>query len=159
MIDDKANKSPVELVNIKNIHVMGMGGAGMSSLAKILSGMGYSVTGCDLEHGHYLDELEELNIKCLTGHSPEHIDLCRPDLLIYTSAVREDNLELNAARGKGVKTVKRGEALSWLFNKSKGIGVAGAHGKTTTSSMISLILDRRLYTSGRRCVTWGLMRY
>ena len=131
-----------ELVNIKNIHVMGMGGAGMSSLAKILSGMGYSVTGCDLEHGHYLDELDALNIKCLTGHSPEHIDLCDPDLLIYTSAVREDNLELNAARDKGVKVVKRGEALSWLFNKAKGIGVAGAHGKTTTSSMISLILSR-----------------
>lgn len=130
------------LENIKKIHVMGMGGAGMSSLAKILSGLGYEVTGCDLEHGHYLDELEELNIKFLNGHSPEHIALCKPDLLIYTSAVREDNLELQAARDKNIKVVKRGEALSWLFNKAKGVGVAGAHGKTTTSSMISLILSR-----------------
>ncbi len=131
-----------ELNKIKRIHLMGMGGAGMSSLAKLLAGIGFQVSGCDLEHGHYLDELDEMKIECLTGHSPEHIARYSPELLIYTSAVRDDNLELKEARAKGIKTVKRGEALSWLFNNSDGIGVAGAHGKTTTSSMISLILSR-----------------
>lgn len=130
------------LSGVKKIHLMGMGGAGVSSLAKLLAGMGYDVSGCDLEHGHYLDELDAMKIECLRGHSPEHIERYKPDLLIYTSAVRENNAELKYAREHGVKIAKRGEALSWLFNNSSGIGVAGTHGKTTTSSMISLILSR-----------------
>ncbi len=131
-----------ELSGVKRIHLMGINGAGMSSLAKLLSGLGYEVSGCDLERGHYLEEVEALGVVCQSGHSREHIGRFAPDLLIYSSAVSPDCEEMTAARKKGVRTVRRGEALSWLFNASEGIGVAGTHGKTTTSSMIGLILSR-----------------
>lgn len=131
-----------ELEGVRKVHLMGIGGAGMSSLARLLHGLGFQVSGCDLEKGHYLEELEALGIPCLTGHSQEHIEHFSPDLLIYSSAVPKDCEELTRAQRGGVRTVRRGEALSWLFNAAKGVGVAGTHGKTTTSSMISLILSR-----------------
>ena len=131
-----------ELSGVKRIHLMGINGAGMSSLAKLLSGLGYEVSGCDLERGHYLEEVEALGVVCQSGHSRDHIDHFAPDLLIYSSAVRPNCEELAAAREKGVRTVRRGEALSWLFNAAEGVGVAGTHGKTTTSSMMGLILSR-----------------
>ena len=132
---------PPEL-KCERIHLMGINGAGMSSLAKLLSGLGYEVSGCDLERGHYLEEVEALGVVCQTGHTRNHIEQFKPDLLIYSSAVRPDCEELVAAREKGVRTVRRGEALSWLFNAAEGVGVAGTHGKTTTSSMMGLILSR-----------------
>ncbi|MCR4819193.1 MAG: UDP-N-acetylmuramate--L-alanine ligase [Fretibacterium sp.] len=131
-----------ELSGVKRIHLMGINGAGMSSLAKLLSGLGYEVSGCDLERGHYLEEVEALGVVCRIGHARNHIDQFKPDLLIYSSAVRQNCEELSAAREKGIRTVRRGEALSWLFNAAEGVGVAGTHGKTTTSSMAGLIFSR-----------------
>lgn len=121
---------------------MGMGGAGMASLAKLLSGMGFQVSGCDLSRGESVQELEALGMECLPGHSRDHVDRFDPQLLIYSSAVDEDCDELEAARARGVRTAGRGRALSWLFNAASGVGVAGTHGKTTTSSMLSLVLSR-----------------
>ena len=120
---------------------MGIGGSGMSSLARLLSPR-YVVSGCDLEHGTAVETLEALGIACATGHSSEHLERFDPQLVIYSSAVAEGCEELGAARHKGIRTARRGEALSWLFNEAQGVGVAGTHGKTTTSSMIGLILDR-----------------
>ena len=131
-----------ELSGVKRIHLMGIGGAGMSSLARLFSGLGYEVSGCDLERGHYLEEVEALGVPCRSGHSREHIGQFSPELLIYSSAVSQDCEELTAAREKGVRTARRGEALSWLFNAADGVGIAGTHGKTTTSSMTGLILSR-----------------
>ena len=113
----------------------------MSSLARLLSPR-YVVSGCDLEHGTAVETLEALGIACATGHSSEHLERFDPQLVIYSSAVAEGCEELGAARHKGIRTARRGEALSWLFNEAQGVGVAGTHGKTTTSSMIGLILDR-----------------
>ena len=124
--------------NIQRVHLMGIGGAGMSALAKLLKAQGLEVSGCDLKEPHY--DLE--NIPCRLEHSKDHIEIFKPDALILSSAVSHDNPEVLEALDKGVKILSRAEALSELFNKSKGIGIAGTHGKTTTSSMIGLIFLR-----------------
>ena len=114
---------------------MGIGGAGMSALAKLLKANGLDVTGCDLKEPHY--DLDK--IPCYLGHSKEHIKNINPDALILSSAVSRDNEEVLEAIKDGIKIMSRAQALSFLFNKSQGIGIAGAHGKTTTSSMTGLI--------------------
>ena len=124
--------------NIQRVHLMGIGGAGMSALAKLLKANGLDVSGCDLKEPHY--DLE--NIPFRLEHSKEHIEIFKPDALILSSAVSHDNPEVLEAINNGVKIISRAEALSELFNKSHGIGIAGAHGKTTTSSMTGLIFLR-----------------
>ncbi|MDR2174486.1 MAG: UDP-N-acetylmuramate--L-alanine ligase [Synergistaceae bacterium] len=131
-----------ELDGVERVHLMGIGGAGMSALALLLSGMGFHVDGCDLSPSEYIPALEEQGIRCLLGHSSSHIEKFSPHLVAYSSAVNPDQEELRSARERGIPTVGRGRLLSWLFNARRGIGVAGAHGKTTTSSMIGLILER-----------------
>ncbi|MBR2209616.1 MAG: UDP-N-acetylmuramate--L-alanine ligase [Synergistaceae bacterium] len=121
--------------NIQRVHLMGIGGAGMSALAKLLKANGLDVSGCDLKEPHY--DLE--NIPFRLEHSKEHIEIFKPDALILSSAVSHDNPEVLEAINNGVKIISRAEALSELFNKSHGIGIAGTHGKTTTSSMTGLI--------------------
>lgn len=121
--------------NIQRVHLMGIGGAGMSALAKLLKAHGLEVTGCDKCKPHY--DLESLQYSI--GHSPEHIDAYNPEALILSSAVSRDNPEVIHAIESGVKILSRAQALSWLFNNSYGIGIAGAHGKTTTTSMTGLI--------------------
>ena len=122
--------------DIKRVHLMGLGGAGMSALARLLRARDFEVTGCDLDiHSHYLTG----EIPCECGHSPTHIDKYTPDALILSSAVKRDNPEVLRAQELGVKVLSRAQALSSLFNQSTGIGIAGAHGKTTTTSMTGLI--------------------
>jgi len=121
---------------------MGIGGVGMSALALLLSGMGFKVDGCDLVRTDGLTKLERSGIACALGHGAYHIEKFPPQLLIYSGAIDANHEELIAARKKGIKTIGRGLALSRLFNAARGIGVAGTHGKTTTSSMIALILER-----------------
>ena len=124
--------------NFRRVHLMGIGGAGMSALAKLLKNKGIEVSGCDLKEPHY--DLE--NIPFIHGHSEEHIKNFKPDALVLSSAVSHDNPEVIEALNSGVKIISRAEALSPLFNEAKGIGIAGAHGKTTTSSMTGLIFLR-----------------
>jgi UDP-N-acetylmuramate--alanine ligase len=124
---------------------MGIGGAGMSALALLLAGKGFAVEGCDLARSEYTVKIENLGIDCVVGHSPLHIEKFSPQLVVYSSAVDSNHEELLAARRRGIRTAGRGLALSWLFNASQGIGVAGTHGKTTTSSMVGLILESAGY--------------
>ena len=122
----------------KRVHLMGIGGAGMSALAKLLQSRGLDVTGCDLHESHY----DLTGISCLLGHSEHHIADLKPDALILSSAVHHDNPEVLYAQSHGIPIISRAQALSSLFNQSHGIGIAGAHGKTTTSSMTGLIFLR-----------------
>ena len=121
--------------NIHRVHLMGIGGAGMSALAILLKAHGLEVSGCDLKPPHY----DLGSIPCELSHSHEHIERYTPDALILSSAVHRDNPEVTCAVSKGIPIFSRAQALSYLFNKSEGIGIAGAHGKTTTTSMTGLI--------------------
>ncbi|MBQ3455978.1 MAG: UDP-N-acetylmuramate--L-alanine ligase [Synergistaceae bacterium] len=114
---------------------MGIGGAGMSALAILLKAHGLEVSGCDLKLPHY----DLGGVPCELSHSHEHIERYTPDALILSSAVHRDNPEVVYAVSKGIPIFSRAQALSYLFNKSEGIGIAGAHGKTTTTSMTGLI--------------------
>jgi len=138
----KIVKGLCEFEGVERVHLMGIGGVGISALALLLSDMGFKVDGCDLVRGNGMAKLEESGIVCELGHGAYHIEKFLPQLLVYSSAVDSNHEELTAARAKNIPTIGRGLALSRFFNAAHGIGVAGTHGKTTTSSMIGLILER-----------------
>lgn len=124
----------------KNIYFVGIGGVSMSGLAEILLDRGYKISGTDVGISDTVKHLSDLGIKINIGHKYENItgDI---DLVVYTAAVKDDNEELIAARDLGIKTIKRSELLGHIMNGfQKSVAVAGTHGKTTTSSMVSEIL-------------------
>lgn len=137
-----ADKAFIDIKTPKNIHLMGIGGAGMSGLALLLDSMGHIVSGCDMEDTFYLNRIRQQGIQVAKGHHREHLDAFSPDLIIHTSAIAQDHPELIEARRRGIIVARRAEILSIIFNSRKGVGVAGTHGKTTTSSMLSLIAER-----------------
>jgi UDP-N-acetylmuramate--alanine ligase len=141
-IDLRANDAFIDIKNRANIHLMGIGGAGMSGLALLLSAMGHEVSGCDAEETFYLGRLRQNGVTVAMKHTKEHLDIFSPGLIIHTSAIAQDHPELIEARKRGIRVARRAEILSIIFNDRKGVGVAGTHGKTTTSSMISLIAER-----------------
>lgn len=122
-------------------HFVGIGGAGMSGLAKIMLELGHSVSGSDLRESKVTRRLETLGAKVYKGHSRENLDP-GVQLVVISSAVPLDNEEVVAAKEKGIPVIQRGELLARLMKDQKGIAVAGAHGKTTTTSMISLVLEK-----------------
>jgi UDP-N-acetylmuramate--alanine ligase len=125
--------------HIKNIHFVGIGGIGMSGIAEILRIQGLTVSGCDLKRSAATDLLGERGIPVAIGHDPAHLD--GADLVVVTSAVRGENAEVDAARARGIRVMKRKELLGEIVNQKRGVGVAGTHGKTTTSAMIATILE------------------
>lgn len=129
------------LANIpKQVHFIGIGGAGMSALANILLALGYRVSGSDLVATHVTQRLEALGGKCYLGHDANNLQDAR--LVVISSAINGDNPELAKAREKGIPVIHRAELLAWLMSRQKGIAVAGAHGKTTTTSMLALTLEK-----------------
>jgi len=130
------------LSTINRVHLMGIGGAGMSGLALLLKDLGYEVSGCDVTHTSYVDRIVQRNIDFSIGHKKSHLEDYEPDLLIYSSAIPDENEELKDAFERHIPVAKRADVLSWLFNSRQGIGVAGTHGKTTTSSMIAMIFEQ-----------------
>jgi UDP-N-acetylmuramate--alanine ligase len=124
---------------IRRIHFVGIGGIGMSGLAEILTGEGVSVSGCDLKRSATTELLAGRGIPIAIGHDPSHLE--GADLVVMTSAVKGDHPEIDAARAKGIRLMKRSELLGAIVNDKRAVGVAGTHGKTTTSAMISLVLE------------------
>ncbi|HEV8631954.1 MAG TPA: UDP-N-acetylmuramate--L-alanine ligase [Thermoanaerobaculia bacterium] len=124
--------------NLRHIHFVGIGGAGMSGIAEVLLDYDLGVTGSDQTASEATRRLEELGIVVWIGHSPEHIT--GADLVVRSSAIKDDNVELAAARDRGITIVRRAEMLAELMRLKYGIAVAGTHGKTTTTSLVGTIL-------------------
>ncbi len=125
-------------IGVKKIHLIGIGGSGMSGIAEVLINSGYSVTGSDIEYSQTIEKIESIGGRVFIGHSSENIK--EAEVVVYSTAIREDNSELMEARSKKLTVLRRAEMLSELLSLKKGIAIAGSHGKTTTTSMISSIL-------------------
>ena len=124
--------------NIKKVHFVGIGGIGMSGIAEILLSQGFEISGSDKSKSEVTDRLESLGIKIYEGHSPENLK--DADVLVYSSAVHIDNPEVQAAIDRKIPIIKRSEMLAETMRMKYGIGIAGTHGKTTTTSMVGLTL-------------------
>lgn len=124
--------------NKQKVHLIGIGGIGMSGIAQILSAYGLEVSGSDLQHSQLIKKLEGLGAKIFIGHSQTNIT--DAGCVIYSSAIKKDNPELLSAYSRGIPVFTRAQALAALANQKKSIAVTGAHGKTTTASLISHML-------------------
>jgi UDP-N-acetylmuramate--alanine ligase len=124
--------------NIKKVHFVGIGGIGMSGIAEILLSQGFEVSGSDRALSDVTSHLKSLGITVYEGHSPENLK--DVDVLVYSSAVALDNPEVKAAVERKIPIIKRSEMLAECMRMQYGIGIAGTHGKTTTTSMVGLTL-------------------
>lgn len=127
------------LSKVKRIHLVGIGGSGMAPLAEILHHNGYILTGSDVNEGDTLDRIKSLGIPVYMGHKSENIG--NAQLVVYTAAVKKDNIELTEATKKGIPIMDRATLMGIVSRKYKNtIAVSGTHGKTTVTSMIVQIL-------------------
>lgn len=124
--------------NIRKVHFVGIGGIGMSGIAEILLNQGFEISGSDRTLSDVTARLSSLGIKVYEGHSPENLK--DADVLVYSSAVVTDNPEVQAAIERKIPIIKRSEMLAECMRMKYGIGIAGTHGKTTTTSMVGLTL-------------------
>ena len=124
--------------NIKKVHFVGIGGIGMSGIAEILINQGFEISGSDAVLSEVTKRLSDLGAKVYEGHSGENVK--DVDVLVYSSAVTTDNPEVMAAVGRNIPIIKRAEMLAETMRMKYGIGIAGTHGKTTTTSMVGLTL-------------------
>lgn len=127
------------LDGVNKVHFVGIGGAGMSALAKILVEKGYEVSGSDVSESAMLGVLRGLGARIFLGQRAENVH--GAEAIVVSSAIREDNPEVAEAARLGLKRLHRSDVNAYLINNCKGIAVAGAHGKTTTTSMLGVALD------------------
>ena len=127
------------LQGIRKIHFIGVGGAGMSALARILLDKGYVVSGSDRKMSATAEQLAARGAEIFEGHDAANVN--GADVVVVSTAIPEDNVEVAAAKAQGIRRMHRSDVNAALLNAAKGIAVAGAHGKTTTTSMIGLILE------------------
>jgi UDP-N-acetylmuramate--alanine ligase len=123
---------------MEHIHLIGIGGSGLSAIARLLKEMGYAVSGSDRAETPLLAELRSAGITIGLGHSPQNVS--DADLVVRSSAIPDDNVEVAAARAAGIPVLKRANFLSRLMAGKTGIAVAGTHGKTTTTAMLVWLL-------------------
>lgn len=124
----------------ERVHFIGIGGAGMSGLARILLELGHRVSGSDLARTQITERLELQGATCYIGHAAENVG--EAQLVVISTAIKKDNPELIQAQNKGIPIIHRGDMLALLMKRQLGIAVAGAHGKTTTTSMLALVLEK-----------------
>ena len=120
----------------QSVHLIGIGGAGMSGIARVLLARGTTVSGSDAKDSRGVAALRALGATVHIGHAAEHVG--DVDTVVVSSAIRESNPELAAARARGIAVVPRAEALASLMQGRRGVAVAGTHGKTTTTSMLTV---------------------
>ena len=140
-----SNKSPSNLVSmipemrrVRVIHFVGIGGAGMCGIAEVLMNQGYQITGSDLKASNVTERLVQLGAKVMIGHDADNVK--NADVLVVSTAIDASNPEINAALEARIPVVRRAEMLAELMRFRHGIAVAGTHGKTTTTSLVTSIL-------------------
>ena len=120
------------------IHIVGIGGAGMSAIATVLIERGYRVSGSDQADSDVIRSLRDQGAQVFVGHRAENVG--EVEMVVASSAIQDDNVELSAARARQIPISKRARFLGWLMQGALGVAVAGTHGKTTTTAMITQIL-------------------
>lgn len=123
----------------QHVHFVGIGGYGMSAIARVLIDLGYKVTGSDVATNELTKKLEERGATIYPGHDAAYLD--GAELVVYSTSIPKDNPEVAAAIAKGIPVLHRSQMLARILNERTGVAVAGAHGKTTTTSMIAHILE------------------
>jgi UDP-N-acetylmuramate--alanine ligase len=152
---------PLDNSDSRPVHFVGIAGAGMRALAELLARRGVIVTGCDANPGS-TEDLAELGVEVITGHDPDHVNGARE--VIVTSAMPKDHPEIVRARERGIPIVRRAEALGQAVSGGKLVGIAGTHGKTTTTVMTTAALAaaglRPTGLAGGRVAEWkGNLHY
>ena len=122
------------------MHFVGVGGIGMSGIAELLANLGYQVSGSDQSRSQTTERLTTLGVSVHVGHQAANVG--EADVVVISSAIKPDNPEIAEARARGIPVIARAEMLAELMRLRVGIAVAGAHGKTSTTSMIALVLER-----------------
>lgn len=129
----------VDLRRPSKVHIIGVGGAGMGAIASVLAGMGHKVSGSDLKEGPIVERLRAEGIGVTIGHQPSNVG--DAEIVAISSAIPESNSELSLARTKGLAVLRRSDLLPAIAQFKRTIAVAGTHGKTTTASMLSMVLS------------------
>jgi UDP-N-acetylmuramate--alanine ligase len=124
----------------RHIHFVGIGGIGMSGIAELLTNLGYEVSGSDMKRSDVTDRLARLGVRVFIGHDASHVGAT--DVVVVSSAIKADNPEIAEAARRLIPVVPRAEMLAELMRLRYGMAIAGAHGKTTTTSMVALVLER-----------------
>ena len=124
----------------RRIHFVGVGGIGMSGIAELLANLGYAVSGSDARDSEVTDRLGRLGVRVAIGHAAANVG--EADVVVVSSAIGSDNVEVAEARRRRVPVIPRAEMLAELMRLKTGIAIAGAHGKTTTTSMVAVVLER-----------------
>jgi UDP-N-acetylmuramate--alanine ligase len=124
----------------RRVHFVGVGGIGMSGIAELLANLGYEVSGSDARRSAVTDRLEKLGVRVWIGHDAAHIGAA--DVVVVSSAIKSGNPETAEAGRRHIPVIPRAEMLAELMRLQSGIAIAGAHGKTTTTSMVALVLER-----------------
>lgn len=132
------NQQPPLMHRVQRIHFIGVGGAGMSGIAEVLNNLGYDVSGSDQHRSRNTQHLAKIGVQTFHQHDAAHV--AGADVVVVSSAIEENNVELDAARELRVPIVPRAEMLAELMRFRHGIAVAGTHGKTTTTSLIAAVL-------------------
>src|SRR3954447_11554294 len=128
----------IDLSEPRRVHIVGIGGAGMSAIATVLVAMGHHVTGSDLKSSAGLERLRAQGVVVAVGHDAANVG--DVDLVAISTAVQPHNAEVRAAEERGIAVARRADVLSAIARARRTIAVAGTHGKTTTTSMIALVL-------------------
>ncbi|MCS6859312.1 MAG: UDP-N-acetylmuramate--L-alanine ligase [Abditibacteriales bacterium] len=136
----ETDTATIELGSVRAVHFVGIGGVGMSAIASVLLHLGYRVSGSDLKRSSLLERLEAQGARVFIGHDASHVG--DAELVVVTSAVPMDNPEIIEARRRNIPVLPRPEALGQILSRYRGIAVSGTHGKSTTSAMIALVLER-----------------